>query len=109
MKHNGIVIGGGCVLVLGLVFGAITIGGYNTLVKEDVGADNLYAQVQNLLKARHDKISELLSVVQAQVNEEQAIYNAITAVRESYGEQNPSSDANEAVAFNDLLALIEDN
>jgi LemA protein len=109
MKHSGLIIGGGCVLILGLVFGGITIGGYNTLVKEDESTGTLYAQVQNLLKARHDKITELLAVVQAQVNEEQAIYQAIIDVRHSYTTDEPGSDAGETTAFNTLLALIEDN
>jgi len=108
MKAKGLIIAGVAVLVVGLVFGGITIGGYNSLVKQDETTSSNYAQIENLLKARHDKITELLGVVQAEIGQEAAIYAAITAVRDSYA-TSPSGDAGEITAFNNLLAVIEDN
>lgn len=109
MKHAILLTSGGVVLVVGLVFTIILVTGYNSIVKADESTSNNYAQVQNCLKARHDKIGELLDTLKGQISEEQAIYSAITVVRGSYLGNDASSDADEAAAFNALLAIVEDN
>lgn len=109
MKHTILIVGGCAILALFLVLGGITIGGYNSLVKEDETTSTNYAQVQNLLKARHDKITEMMDTLQGAISEEQAIYDAIATCRSSYKGENATSDASEATAFNDLVAIVEDN
>jgi len=109
MKHAIILTSGGVVLVAGLVFGIILITGYNSIVKADESTNNNYAQVQNDLKARHDKIGELLDTLNGQIGEEQAIYSAITVVRGSYLGDDAASDADETGALNTLIAVVEDN
>jgi len=109
MKHAIILTSGGVVLVAGLVFGIIVLTGYNSIVKADEATNGNYAQVQNDLKARHDKIGELLDTLKGQISQETAIYSAITVVRGSYASADASSDAEETGAFNTLLAVVEDN
>jgi len=109
MKHAIILTSGGVVLVAGLVFGIIVLTGYNSIVKADESTNSTYAQVQNDLKARHDKIGELLDTLNGQIGQETAIYSAITVVRGSYATADAASDAEETGAFNTLLAVVEDN
>jgi LemA protein len=109
MRHKILIITVSAVFVVAAIFGGICIGGYNALVKQDETTSTNYAQVQSLLKKRHDKITQLLAVLEAEIHEEQVIIDAITSVRTSYTTETPASDAAETVSFNDLLAVVEDN
>jgi LemA protein len=109
MRHKILIITVSAVFVIGVIFGGICIGGYNSLVKQDETTSTNYAQVQSLLKKRHDKITQLLGVLEAEIHEEQAIIEAITSVRASYTADTPASDAAETASFNHLLAVVEDN
>lgn len=105
----GVTILSAVVLIL-IIFGIIFAVGYNSLVKKDVAVESAYSQVENRLLERHDKISQLVTVVEEYSEHEQAIVDAITSVRESYTGTDPvADDAAETAAFNNLLAIVEDN
>jgi LemA protein len=93
-------------LILGIIFAT----GYNNLVDKDVNVENSYSQVENRLLQRHDQISQLVDVVEGYSAHEQAIYDAITSVREAYSGSDPiTDDTLETAAFNNLLVVVEDN
>jgi len=100
----------GIVLILTIIFGLIFAGGYNNLVDKDVDVDSAYAQVDNRLIQRHALITQLVAVVEGLTTEEQAIYAAITSIRDAYSGNDPiADDVNETEAFNNFLAIVEDN
>jgi LemA protein len=100
---------GGILFFFILVLGIGTLVSYNGLVSKNETVSSRYAQVQNLLKERHDKLSELYATLQAQLAEEKAIIAAITSARSSYVGENPASDAAEIGAYNHVVAVVEDN
>jgi LemA protein len=100
---------GGILLFLLLLSGVVTLVSYNGLVRQNETVSSRYAQVQNLLKERHDKLSELYATLQAQLAEEKAIIAAITSARAAYVGETPTSDAAEIGAFNHVVAVVEDN
>lgn len=111
-SRNLLVVGilvGGVVVILGASFGIVTWTNYNSLVKQNETVNSQYAQVQNLLKERHDKLTSLYATLQAQLAEEQAIIAAITSARASYTGENPASDGAEITSFNNVVAVVEDN
>jgi LemA protein len=100
---------GGITLILGLTFGIVTWTNYNGFVAQNETISSRYAQVQNLLKERHDKLTSLYATLQAELAQEQAIITAITSARASYTGENPVSDSAEITAFNHVVAVVEDN
>ncbi|MDD4070656.1 MAG: LemA family protein [Candidatus Izemoplasmatales bacterium] len=99
------------------VFSIITIFSYNHLVNMDEDVSLYYSQIDNRLQERHDKIGQILAVVNGLQEHAETIYNAITAARTAYAEAKAANDiegmieadALEAVAFTDVLIAIEDN
>jgi LemA protein len=100
---------GGILFFLLLLTGVVTLVSYNGLVSKNETISSSYAQVQNLLKERHDKLSELYATLQTQLAQEQAIIAAITNARASYVGETPASDAAEIGAFYHVVAVVEDN
>lgn len=101
-------LGGGLAL-LAVLFGGVTWSNYNGLVQKNETVQSRYAQVQNLLKERHDKMTALYATLQAQLVEEQAVLTAITSARASYTGENPLSDSAELTSFSHVIAVVEDN
>jgi LemA protein len=109
-KYLGIGILGFLVVVIGLML----IFGYNGLVDMDTNIDGKYAQIEVRLQERHDKIGQVLGAVSGLQEHAETIYNAITAARTAYASAQSmddliAADAAEALAFSDLLVVVEDN
>lgn len=108
-RKSPLIFVGASILLLGIIFGIITWTGYNGLVQQNETVSSRHAQVQNLLKERHDKLTELYATLQAQLAQEKAIIAAITSARASYTGENPTSDASEITAYYHVVAVVEDN
>jgi LemA protein len=109
LRHPRWIIGGTILVVLTLIFSITTLVNYNGLIKQNETVSSRYAQVQNLLKERHDKLSQLYATLAAQLAQEQAIINAITSARKAYTGENPTSDSAEITSYNHVIAVVEDN
>ena len=102
-----------------VVIGVILIVGYNSLVNENEEIDSNFANVNNVLISRHDKITQLVATVNGLQDHAENIYNAITSAREAYASAQANgtvgeiaeADALESLAITDLVAfmLVEDN
>jgi LemA protein len=97
-----------------LIIGISLITGYNGLVDMDENIDAKYAQVENRLQERYDKIGQVLGAVNGLQQHAETIYNAITAARAAYAaaasmEDLIEADAAQAVAFTQVLLVVEDN
>lgn len=97
-----------------LIIGISLITGYNGLVDMDENIDAKYAQVENRLQERYDKIGQVLGAVNGLQQHAETIYNAITAARAAYSaaasmEDLIEADAAQAVAFTQVLLVVEDN
>lgn len=109
-KYSVLGISGLIVLVLGIML----ITGYNGLVNLDEDISGKYAQIENRLQERHDKIGQVLGAVSGLQEHAESIYNAITSARAAYAAADSideliEADAAEALAFSDLLVVVEDN
>ncbi|MDD2259076.1 MAG: LemA family protein [Bacilli bacterium] len=102
-----------------VVIGVSLIVGYNSLVNENEEIDSNFANVNNVLISRHDKITQLVATVNGLQDHAENIYNAITSAREAYAAAQANgtvgeiaeADALESLAITDLVAfmLVEDN
>ena len=102
-----------------VVVGVSLIVGYNSLVNENEEIDSNFANVNNVLISRHDKITQLVATVNGLQDHAENIYNAITSAREAYASAQANgtvgeiaeADALESLAITDLVAfmLVEDN
>jgi LemA protein len=108
-QHGRLIAIGGAIFVVALILGITTIVSYNGLAKQNETVSSRYAQVQNLLKERHDKLTELYATLQIQLKEEKDVIAAIVSARSSYTGENPVSDASEITSFNHVVAVVEDN
>ena len=109
-KYLGLGILGFVVVLMSIML----MTGYNGLVRMDTNIDGKYAQVENRLQERHDKIGQILAAVNGLQDHAEDIYNAITAARAAYNsaqsmEDLIAADAAEAIAFTDVLLVVEDN
>jgi LemA protein len=108
-------------LVISLVFTFLIvlfvvslIFGYNALVDLDEDIQGKYAQVENRLQERHDKIGQIVATVEGLQEYALNVYEAITAARLAYQqaqnlEELVEADALTAIAFSNLLVVVEDN
>lgn len=102
-----------------VVIGVSLIVGYNSLVNENEEIDSNFANVNNVLISRHDKITQLVATVNGLQDHAENIQNAITSAREAYAAAQANgtvgeiaeADALESLAITDLVAfmLVEDN
>jgi LemA protein len=97
-----------------VLLGIFLISGYNGLVNLDENIDAKYSQVENRLQERHDKIGQILGAVSGLQEHAESIYQMITDARAQYASSNSlddliAADAAEAVAFTNLLLVVEDN
>lgn len=104
----------GVVGVIVLILGIMLISGYNGLVNLDTNVDGKYKEVENRLQERHDKIGQIIGAVFGLQEHAETIYNAITSARAAYNAADSideliAADAQEALAFTDLLVVVEDN
>lgn len=107
----------GVLAVFVVVIGISLITGYNSLVDVDEDISAKYAQIENRLQERHDKIGQIIAAVDGLQAHAEEIYNAITAARQAYADAILSgdmdaliaADAGEAIALTQVLAVVEDN
>lgn len=102
------------IVVLVSIIGITLIAGYNGLVDMDETIDQTYSQIEIRLQERHDKIGQIVATVSGLQEHAEAIYTAITEARAAYAgaeslEDLVAADAAEAVAFTNLLVVVEDN
>jgi len=71
-------------LVLLIVFGAMALGGYNSVVGMDEKVNNAWAEVDNQLKRRNDLVPELVNTVKGVAKQEQTVFLGIAEARKSY-------------------------
>jgi LemA protein len=113
-KRSIVLTVGGIIFSLLLIIGISLIVGYNNLVDLDEGIKGSYAEVENRLQERHDKIGQVVDAVDGLQEYALSVYEAITAARAAYNaaeslEDLVEADALTAVAFSDLLVVVEDN
>lgn len=114
---KALIITFGILGVLVIVLGISLITGYNSLVDVDEDISAKYAQIENRLQERHDKIGQIIAAVDGLQEHAETIYNAITAARQAYADAILSgnmdaliaADAGEAVALTQVLAVVESN
>jgi LemA protein len=87
---------------------------YNGLVNMDEDIHGKYSQIENRLQERSDKINQIVASVYGLQEHAESIYNAITSARMAYQsadtmEELIAADAAQAIAFTNLLAVVEDN
>jgi len=107
----------GVLAVFVVVIGISLISGYNSLVDVDEDISAKYAQIENRLQERHDKIGQIIAAVDGLQAHAEEIYNAITTARQAYADAILSgdmdaliaADAGEALALTQVLAVVEDN
>lgn len=113
-KRSVVLTVGGIIFSLLLIIGISLIVGYNNLVDLDEDIKGSYAEVENRLQERHDKIGQVVDAVDGLQEYALSVYEAITAARAAYNaaeslEDLVEADALTAVAFSDLLVVVEDN
>lgn len=101
----------GIILILVAIFMITT---YNGLVNMDEDIHGKYSQIENRLQERSDKINQIVASVDGLQEHAESIYNAITSARMAYQsadtmEELIAADAAQAIAFTNLLAVVEDN
>lgn len=101
----------GLILILVAIFMITT---YNGLVNMDEDIHGKYSQIENRLQERSDKINQIVASVDGLQAHAESIYNAITSARMAYQsadtmEELIAADAAQAIAFTNLLAVVEDN
>lgn len=111
MRRNVVFASIGFIVVL---LGILLITGYNGLVNLDENINGKYSQVENRLQERHDKIGQILGAVSGLQQHAEDIYEMITDARALYAgaeslEELIAADAAEAIAFTNLLVVVEDN
>ncbi|MCF7932811.1 MAG: LemA family protein [Acholeplasmataceae bacterium] len=104
----------GVLVFLIFLVGILLVTGYNGLVNMDEDVVASYSQVENRLQERHDKIGQIVATVSGLQEHAEAIYEAITDARAAYAaaqtlEDLVAADAAEAIAFTNLLVVVEDN
>ncbi|PKK93793.1 MAG: LemA family protein [Tenericutes bacterium HGW-Tenericutes-6] len=105
---------GGVIFLFLVIIGISLIVGYNNLVDLDEDIQGKYAEVENRLQERHDKIGQVVDAVDGLQEYALSVYEAITAARAAYNaadslEELIEADALTAAAFTDLLVVVEDN
>ncbi|PKK86230.1 MAG: hypothetical protein CVV63_04535, partial [Tenericutes bacterium HGW-Tenericutes-8] len=105
---------GGVIFLFLVIIGISLIVGYNNLVDLDEDIQGKYAEVENRLQERHDKIGQVVDAVDGLQEYALSVYEAITAARTAYNaadslEELIEADALTAAAFTDLLVVVEDN
>lgn len=108
MKGKGILI----ILAVVIIFGAILIAPYNSLVQLDESAEGAWAQVENQLKRRADLIPNLIEVVKGFAAQEKDILSNIAEARTQYsGAKTPQefaeADENLTQAVRSLNVVVE--
>jgi LemA protein len=96
-------------LVVGVLFWAIGL--YNRLVSVRTQVDQAWANIDVLLKQRHDELSKLIEVVKGAKDFEQSTLEKVIAARNRYAtaapEQSLEAGSAEGLALKQLFALAE--
>ena len=69
----------GGLLVLGIVLYAVGV--YNTFVRLALGADQAFANIDSVLRQRHDEIPKLVNACEAYMAHERGVLTDLTALR----------------------------
>lgn len=100
-----------------LIIGLSIVGVYNSLVGADENINLKYAEVNNALKARHDKIILIAGAVNGLQDYALDVYEMLTEARTAYSNAFAAGDMEgliqadklESMALTNLIAVIEDN
>ena len=94
MKTVWIVLGV-LLLVFVVIPGCIGTSSYNTLVREQEGIEESWAQVENVLQRRYDLIPNLVNTVKGYASHERELFQEVTRLRSQWG---AAKGVNEKVA-----------
>jgi LemA protein len=97
-----LLIAGGVVVVLLLIFGMGIAGSYNSLVALDQNTQAAWGQVQTAYQRRADLIDNLVATVKGAANFEQSTLTAVVEARSKVGQVSSSAIGN---AINDPAAM----
>ena len=102
------------VLAGGAILLAVILGGfYNSLVQKDVGVDQAWAQVENVLQRRSDLIPNLVATVKGYAKHEREVLDGLARARTQYaGAHGPSEKmaaAQEMGGYLSRLLVIVEN
>lgn len=100
-----------------VIVGVTLIGGYNTLVDQDVAVDEAFTTIDGRLQQRFDTIGQMVDAIDNLQTQQALIYQMITDARTQYLNARQSgnidelveADAAQAEAMIQLLALVESN
>lgn len=114
---KGVLIAIVSIVLVVIILGSTTIVNYNSLVNADEDVALASSQVTSRLNQRQALINQLVPTVVGLQEHALEIYTLITAAREAYSIASAANDlagmieadAAEAVAINQLLAVMEDN
>jgi LemA protein len=76
----------GAILLVGLIFGGMIAGQYNSLVSLDEAAQAQWGQVQNVYQRRADLVPNLVETVRGAAKFEQETLTAVTEARAKVGQ-----------------------
>ena len=112
MKKLGCFVAIGIVVVIALIVVGTLWGTYNSLVTKSQAVDAQWAQVETQYQRRYDLIPNLVNSVKGGMAQETAVFGAISAAREKYGQATTSSDKAAAAsgvesALGRLLVIME--
>lgn len=92
------------VAVLLVIFSALFIAPYNSLVNEEAEVENSWANVDTVLQRRYDLIPNLVNSVKANMAQEEDIFLGIAKSRENYNKATTTEE--KANASEELSANI---
>jgi LemA protein len=110
MVFGGIALG--VLALLAVVLGGWAVGLYNSLVQVRTMVDQAWANIDVLLKQRHDQLTKLIEVVKGAKDFEQGTLEKVIQARSRYAEAGSPSQAlagaqAEGAALRQLFALAE--
>lgn len=102
------------VLAIVVVLGAMGIGTYNSLAKQNQEVDAQWSQVENVMQRRYDLIPNLVSAVKGSMKQEQKVFGQIADARKSYGsattaKEKATADNKINSSVGTLINVIQEN
>jgi LemA protein len=104
MRKGGLIVLGVAILLV-LIVGVMSIGGYNTLVTKRQNVDAQWSQVESLMQRRADLIPNLVATVKGIAGLEERVFTRIAEARSRLLStmQNPNSTTEEKIAADNNL------
>lgn len=102
------------VAVLLVIFSALFIAPYNSLVNEEAEVENSWANVDTVLQRRYDLIPNLVNSVKANMAQEEDIFLGIAKSRENYNkatttEEKANASAELSANIGTVLNVIQED